>query len=164
MGDRLENPTWVRAISRWVTDWEILPGCTSEDKVCRKDLCWSVRPVYVLEKLPDVSVPDRLGNPTWVHEWGQSVQKRLVLVCEASICSRKAVRCKRAQPRRDETLHARGQVNEFPWRFRLAANKIEFPCLFSLVSISLAAGWRDNHPWRFLAAKDIPFSCRRLSF
>ena len=28
---------------------------TSEDKVCRKDLCWSVRVVYVLDKLPDVS-------------------------------------------------------------------------------------------------------------
>ena len=30
---------------------------TGEDKVCRKDLCWSVRIVYVLEKLPDVSGP-----------------------------------------------------------------------------------------------------------
>ena len=30
---------------------------TSEDKVCRKDWCWSVRTVYVLEKLPDVSGP-----------------------------------------------------------------------------------------------------------
>ena len=28
-----------------------------EDKVCRKDLCGSVRAVYVLEKLPDVSGP-----------------------------------------------------------------------------------------------------------
>ena len=28
---------------------------TSEDKVRRKDLCWSVRAVYILEKLPDVS-------------------------------------------------------------------------------------------------------------
>jgi hypothetical protein len=28
---------------------------TSEDKVRRKDLCWSVRAVYVLEKRPDVS-------------------------------------------------------------------------------------------------------------
>ena len=27
----------------------------SEDKVRRKDRCWSVRAVYVLEKLPDVS-------------------------------------------------------------------------------------------------------------
>jgi len=30
---------------------------TSEDKVRRKDLCWSVRVVYVLDKLPDVSGP-----------------------------------------------------------------------------------------------------------
>jgi hypothetical protein len=30
---------------------------TSEDKVRRKDLCWSVRAVYVLEKRPDVSGP-----------------------------------------------------------------------------------------------------------
>ena len=29
----------------------------SEDKVCRKDLCGSVRTVYVLEKLLDVSGP-----------------------------------------------------------------------------------------------------------
>ena len=31
---------------------------TSEDKVRRKDLCWSMRAVYILEKLPDVSGPD----------------------------------------------------------------------------------------------------------
>ena len=30
---------------------------TSEDKVRRKDLCWSVKVVYVLDKLPDVSGP-----------------------------------------------------------------------------------------------------------
>ena len=30
---------------------------TSEDKVRRKDLCGSVRAVYILEKLPDVSGP-----------------------------------------------------------------------------------------------------------
>ena len=30
---------------------------TSEDKVRRKDLCWSVRAVYILEKRPDVSGP-----------------------------------------------------------------------------------------------------------
>jgi hypothetical protein len=40
MGDRPGNPSWVRM---------------SEDKVRRKDLCGSVRVVYVLEKLPDVS-------------------------------------------------------------------------------------------------------------
>ena len=28
---------------------------TSEDKVCRKDLYWFVRAIYVLDKLPDVS-------------------------------------------------------------------------------------------------------------
>ena len=31
--------------------------CMSEDKVCRKDLCGSMRAVYVLEKLPDISEP-----------------------------------------------------------------------------------------------------------
>ena len=30
---------------------------SSEDKVRRKDLCWSVRAVYILEKLSDVSGP-----------------------------------------------------------------------------------------------------------
>ena len=43
MGDRPGSPSRVR---------------TSEDKVRRKDLCWSVRAVYILEKLPDVSGPD----------------------------------------------------------------------------------------------------------
>jgi hypothetical protein len=42
MGGRSGSPSRVR---------------TSEDKVCRKDLCGSVRAVYVLEKLPDVSGP-----------------------------------------------------------------------------------------------------------
>jgi len=42
MGDRPGSPSWVR---------------TSEDKVRRKDLCWSVRAVYVLGKLSDVSGP-----------------------------------------------------------------------------------------------------------
>jgi hypothetical protein len=40
MGDRPGSPSWVR---------------TSEDKVCRKDLCGFVRTGYLLEKLPDVS-------------------------------------------------------------------------------------------------------------
>ena len=40
MGDRPESPSRVRI---------------SEDKVRRKDLCGSVRAVYVLEKLLDVS-------------------------------------------------------------------------------------------------------------
>ena len=43
MGDRLGSPSRVRM---------------SEDKVRRKDLCGSVRVVYVLEKLPDVSGSD----------------------------------------------------------------------------------------------------------
>ena len=43
MGDQPGSPSWV---------------CMSEDKVRRKDLCGSVRVVYVLEKLPDVSGPD----------------------------------------------------------------------------------------------------------
>ena len=30
----------------------------SEDKVCRKDMCWFVRIVCVLIKLPDVNGPD----------------------------------------------------------------------------------------------------------
>ena len=42
MGDRPGSPSWVRM---------------SEDKMRRKDLCGSVRAVYVLEKLPDVSGP-----------------------------------------------------------------------------------------------------------
>ena len=42
MGDRSGNLSQVR---------------TSEDKVRTKDLCGSVRAVYVLEKLPDVSGP-----------------------------------------------------------------------------------------------------------
>ena len=55
MGDRSGNLSWVR---------------TSEDKVRRKDLCWSVRAVYVLEKLPDVSGPDlvEVGHYRMVSE------------------------------------------------------------------------------------------------
>ena len=47
MGDRPGNTFRVR---------------TSEDKVCRKDMCWSMRIVCVLIKLPDVSGPG-LGEP-----------------------------------------------------------------------------------------------------
>ena len=42
MGDRPGSPSRV---------------CMSEDKVRKKDLCGSMRAVYVLEKLPDVSGP-----------------------------------------------------------------------------------------------------------
>ena len=45
MGDRHGNTSRVR---------------TSEDKVCRKEMCWSVRIVCVLIKLPDVS-----GSGLW---------------------------------------------------------------------------------------------------
>jgi hypothetical protein len=43
---------------------------TSEDKVCRKDLCWSVRVVYVLEKRSDVSGPglEEVGHYIMVSE------------------------------------------------------------------------------------------------
>ena len=40
----------LEQFSGWVTDRELLPGVrTSEDKVHRKDMCWSVRVVYVLK-------------------------------------------------------------------------------------------------------------------
>ena len=42
MGDRPGSPSRV---------------CMNEDKVRRKDLCGSVRVVYVLEKLSDISGP-----------------------------------------------------------------------------------------------------------
>jgi len=46
---------------------------TSEDKVYRKDMCWSVRIVCVLIKLPDVSGPG-LGEvgryPSCISEVG----------------------------------------------------------------------------------------------
>ena len=42
MGDRPGSSSRVRTI---------------EDKVCRKDLCWSVRVIYVLDMLPDESGP-----------------------------------------------------------------------------------------------------------
>ena len=55
MGDQPENPSRVHM---------------SEDKVCRKDLCGSVRAVYVLEKLPDVSEPGlvEVGHYNEVYE------------------------------------------------------------------------------------------------
>jgi hypothetical protein len=39
----------------------------SEDKVRRKDLCGSVRAVYVLEKLPDVSGPGLIEAGRYIH-------------------------------------------------------------------------------------------------
>jgi len=55
MGDRPRSPSWVR---------------TSEDKVCRKDWCWSMGTDYILEKLPDVSRPGlvEVGRYIIVHE------------------------------------------------------------------------------------------------
>jgi hypothetical protein len=55
MGDRPRSSSRVR---------------TSEDKVRRKDLCWSVRAVYVLEKRPDISGPslEEVGRYRMVSE------------------------------------------------------------------------------------------------
>ena len=52
---------------------------TSEDKVRRKDLYWSVRAVYILEKLPDVSGPGlrevgryrMVSEPTLAVSWAR---------------------------------------------------------------------------------------------
>ena len=41
--------------------------CMSEDKVRRKDLCGSVRAVYVLEKLLDVSRPGLVEVGRYTH-------------------------------------------------------------------------------------------------
>jgi hypothetical protein len=51
---------------------------TSEDKVCRKDLCWSARAVYVLEKRPDVSGPDlvEVGRYKVQHDGLDQVEER----------------------------------------------------------------------------------------
>ena len=65
MGDRPESSSRVR---------------TSEDKVCRKDMCWSVRAVYGLVKLPDVSGPGlgeagryrMVSEPTLAVSWART--------------------------------------------------------------------------------------------
>jgi hypothetical protein len=57
---------------------------TSEDKVRRKDLCWSVRVVYILEKQPDVSGPGleeaghyrMVSEPTLTVSWAHVSQLR----------------------------------------------------------------------------------------
>jgi hypothetical protein len=53
---------------------------TSEDKVRRKDLCRSVRAVYVLEKLPDVSGPGlvEVGHYRMVSELTLTVSRARV--------------------------------------------------------------------------------------
>jgi hypothetical protein len=69
MGDRLGSSSRVR---------------TSEDKVHRKDLCWSVRVIYVLEKRLDVSGPGlveagryiMVSEPTLVVSWARVSQLR----------------------------------------------------------------------------------------
>jgi hypothetical protein len=69
MGDRPENPSQV---------------LMSEDKVRRKDLYGSMRAVYVLEKLPDVSGPNLIearryrmvSEPTLVVSWEHVSQLR----------------------------------------------------------------------------------------
>jgi hypothetical protein len=66
-----------------VTDREILSS-TSENKVYRKDLCGSVRAVYVLEKLPNVSGPGlveaeryrMVSEPTLTVSWARVSQLR----------------------------------------------------------------------------------------
>ena len=65
MGDRSGNLSRVR---------------TSEDKVHRKDLYGSVRAVYVLEKLPDVSGPGliEVGRYRMVSEPTLAVSKARV--------------------------------------------------------------------------------------
>ena len=70
MGDQPGSPSRVRM---------------SEDKVRRKDLCRSVRAVYVLEKLPDVSGPGLVeaGHYRMVLEPTLAVSRARVLVAQA---------------------------------------------------------------------------------
>jgi hypothetical protein len=65
MGDRPGSSSQVR---------------TSEDKVRRKDLCWSVRAVYILEKRPDISRPslEEVGRYRIVSEPTLTVLQRRV--------------------------------------------------------------------------------------
>ena len=57
----------------------------SEDKVRRKGWCWSVRAVYVLEKLPDVSGPglEEAGHYRIVSEPTLAVSWARVSVAQA---------------------------------------------------------------------------------
>ena len=57
---------------------------TSEDKVHRKDLCWSVRAVYILEKLPDISGPGLVeaGHYKIVSELTLAVSRACVSVVQ----------------------------------------------------------------------------------
>ena len=53
-----------------------------EDKVRKKDLCWSVRAIYILEKLPDVSGPGlgEAGRYKMVSEPTLAVSRRACVV------------------------------------------------------------------------------------
>jgi hypothetical protein len=57
-------------------------GRTSEDKVRRKDLCWSMRVVYILEKRPDVSGPglEEVGR----YKYHSGVPKAISIAVEHS--------------------------------------------------------------------------------
>ena len=58
---------------------------TSKDKVRRKDRCWSVRAVYILVKLPDVSGPGLIeaGRYRMVSEPTLTVSQACVVVAQA---------------------------------------------------------------------------------
>ena len=70
MGDRPRSSSW---------------GRMSEDKVRRKDWCWSVRAVYVLGKLSDVSGPglEEAGRYRMVSEPTLAVSRVCVSVAQA---------------------------------------------------------------------------------
>ena len=69
---------------------------TSEDKVCKKDMCWSVRIVCVLIKLPDVSGP------------GLGEAGRYKMVSEPSLSVSRARTGVSAEARRWHWTHGRG--------------------------------------------------------
>jgi len=57
---------------------------TSEDKVCRKDWCWSVRAVYVLKTVRcKLARPRGGGTLQLVHSLGVS-KSRVVNICSCS--------------------------------------------------------------------------------
>jgi hypothetical protein len=122
--------------------WGDRPGSSSrvrisEDKVRRKDLCWSVRAVYFFSGSPSPKNSKVKRAWPWpigkffpgAYELGQSAQKRLVLVCEDILCPRKTVRCKRARPWGGETLQAPPSYMS-PARYNTS-------CLIFMVSSSL---------------------------
>jgi hypothetical protein len=73
MGDRSGSPSRV---------------CTSEDRVRRKDLCGSVRAVYIIEKLPDVSESDLVKTGRYtssIYPLADVALYRLKLRCKKMI-------------------------------------------------------------------------------